>query len=112
MLRGSIVSYASEVKYDLLGVADGPVVNEQAALEMAEGARRVLGSDVGLALTGVAGPDRAGRHAGRHVVRRPSSMPDGSTSTTLRLPGQREQMRQFSVISSLDLLRRRMIAGD
>ena len=35
---------------------------------------------------------------------------DGSTSTTLRLPGQREQMRQFSVISSLDLLRRRLIA--
>ena len=56
VLRGSIVSYASEVKRDLLGVGDGPVVNEQAALEMADGARRVLGSDVGLALTGVAGP--------------------------------------------------------
>ena len=56
VLRGSIVSYASEVKHELLGVGDGPVVSEQAALEMAEGARRVLGSDVGLALTGVAGP--------------------------------------------------------
>ncbi len=70
VLRGSIVSYASEVKYDLLGVGLGPVVNEQAALEMAEGARRVLGSDVGLALTGVAGPaEQDGMPAG-HVVRR------------------------------------------
>ncbi|HWM21816.1 MAG TPA: CinA family nicotinamide mononucleotide deamidase-related protein, partial [Ilumatobacteraceae bacterium] len=49
VLRGSIVSYASEVKRQLLGVGDGPVVSEEAALEMAEGARRVLGSDVGLA---------------------------------------------------------------
>ena len=56
MLRGSIVSYASEVKFDLLDVPTGPVVSEQAALQMAEGARRVLGADVGLALTGVAGP--------------------------------------------------------
>ena len=56
MLRGSLVTYASDVKFDLLGVTPGPVVTEEAALEMAEGACRVLGADVGLALTGVAGP--------------------------------------------------------
>jgi nicotinamide-nucleotide amidase len=107
VLRGSIVSYASEVKRDLLGVGDGPVVNEQAALEMAEGARRVLGSDVGLALTGVAGPaEQDGMPVGTLCVAIVDT--EGSTSTTLRLPGEREQMRQFSVISSLDLLRRRL----
>jgi nicotinamide-nucleotide amidase len=111
VLRGSIVSYASEVKHELLGVDAGPVVSEQAALEMAEGARRVLGSDVGLALTGVAGPaEQDGMPVGTLCIAIVDA--DGSTSTTLRLPGQREQMRQFSVISSLDLLRRRMIAGD
>jgi nicotinamide-nucleotide amidase len=111
VLRGSIVSYASEVKYELLGVGDGPVVNEQAALEMAEGARRVLGSDVGLALTGVAGPaEQDGVAVGTLCVGIVDA--NGSTSTTLRLPGQREQMRQFAVISSLDLLRRRLIARD
>jgi nicotinamide-nucleotide amidase len=109
VLRGSIVSYASEVKYDLLGVGLGPVVNEQAALEMAEGARRVLGSDVGLALTGVAGPaEQDGMPAGTLCVGIVDA--DGSTSTTLLLPGVRDQMRQFAVISSLDLLRRRLSA--
>ncbi len=54
--RGSIVSYASEVKFDLLGVPEGPVVSEDAAKAMAEGARKVLGADIGLAVTGVAGP--------------------------------------------------------
>ncbi len=56
VFRGSIVSYASEVKFDLLGVPEGPVVSEAAAAAMAAGARRVLGADVALALTGVAGP--------------------------------------------------------
>jgi nicotinamide-nucleotide amidase len=111
VLRGSIVSYASEVKYELLGVGDGPVVNEHAALEMAQGARRVLGSDIGLALTGVAGPtEQEAMPVGTLCIGIVDA--EGSTSTTLRLPGEREQMRQFSVISSLDLLRRRIVAQD
>ncbi|MEM9515816.1 MAG: CinA family nicotinamide mononucleotide deamidase-related protein, partial [Actinomycetota bacterium] len=56
VFRGSIVSYASEVKRDLLAVGDGPVVSESAARKMAHGVRDRLGADVGLALTGVAGP--------------------------------------------------------
>jgi nicotinamide-nucleotide amidase len=111
VLRGSIVSYASEVKRELLSVGDGPVVSEQAALEMAEGARRVLGSDVGMALTGVAGPaEQDGMPVGTLCVGIVDT--NGSTSTTLRLPGDREQMRQFAVISSLDVLRRRVLARD
>ena len=110
VLRGSVVSYASDVKFELLGVPDGPVVNEPTALAMAAGACRVLGADVGLGLTGVAGPTEQ------------DSMPVGTLciglvvgdqlfSTTVRLPGQRRQMREFSVISSLDLLRRTLLAG-
>jgi nicotinamide-nucleotide amidase len=56
-LRGGVVAYASEVKHDLLGVRPGPVVSEEAARDMAAGAARVLGADIGLALTGVGGPD-------------------------------------------------------
>jgi nicotinamide-nucleotide amidase len=104
VLRGSIVSYASEVKFDLLGVEPGPVVSEQAALQMAHGARSTLGADIGLALTGVAGPTEQDQMpVGTLCVA--IAGPDGSLTKTLRLPGQREQMRQFSVISSLDLLR-------
>ncbi len=63
--RGSVVSYASEVKYDVLGVPEGPVVSEEAARAMAEGAQRVLGADVGLSITGVAGPaEQDGQTAG------------------------------------------------
>lgn len=106
VLRGSIVSYASEVKFDLLGVTPGPVVNEHVAVEMALGAKRVLGSDVALALTGVAGPtDQDGMKPGTLCVA--LAMPDGSThARTLQLPGVRDQMRQLSVISALDFLRR------
>ena len=105
VLRGSIVSYATEVKRSVLGVSDGPVVTEEAALEMARGARRVLNADVGLALTGVAGPaEQDGMPVGTLCVG--LVWPDGELTRTLRLPGQREQMRQMSVISSLDLLRR------
>ena len=104
VLRGSIVSYASDVKFDLLGVEPGPVVSEEAALQMAEGARTCLGSDLGLALTGVAGPtEQDAMPVGTLCVG--ISGPRGSMTRTLRLPGQREQMRQFSVISALDLLR-------
>ncbi len=110
VLRGSIVSYASEVKFDLLGVDRGPVVNERTAGQMAAGACRVLGSDVGLALTGVAGPsEQDGMPVGTLCVG--IAIGGTVTTSTLRLPGQREQMRQISVISSLDLLRRALIAS-
>jgi len=108
VFRGSIVSYSTEVKQQVLGVADGPVVSETAALAMAHGARAVLGADVGLALTGVAGPaEQDGMPAGTLCVG--LVWPEGESTRTLRLPGLREQMRQFSVISSLDLLRRTLL---
>src|SRR5262249_56046218 len=49
--KGSIVSYASDVKFDLLGVPEGPVVSAAAAEAMATGARRVLPADLRLPLT-------------------------------------------------------------
>lgn len=68
VFRGGVISYASEVKFDLLGVEEGAVVTEAAAAAMAQGARRVIGADVGVAVTGVAGPDEqeAARRHGVH----------------------------------------------
>ena len=111
VLRGSVVSYASEVKFDLLDVPRGPVVSEDAAVAMAEGARRVLGADVALSLTGVAGPaEQDGQPVGTLCIA--VAMNGRSTvSTTLRMPGQRDQMRQMSVISSLDFLRKILLVG-
>jgi nicotinamide-nucleotide amidase len=110
VFRGCIVSYASEVKFDLLGVTPGPVVSEAAAAEMATGARTALGSDVALALTGVAGPDEQdGMPVGTLCIG--LAIGDDVRTTTTRLPGQREQMRQMSVITALDFLRRTLLAS-
>jgi nicotinamide-nucleotide amidase len=111
VFRGSIVSYASDVKFQLLGVDRGPVVSERAAGQMAEGARRVLGADVGLSLTGVAGPtEQDGMPVGTLCVG--IALPTSTNTRTLRVSGVRDQMRQMSVISSLDLLRRQLLASE
>jgi nicotinamide-nucleotide amidase len=109
--KGGVVAYDSQVKFDVLGVPVGPVVTEAAAAAMAEGARRVTGSDVGLGVTGVAGPDdqegvRPGTvFVGLALPGRPAE------SRELRLPGDRERVRQYGAISALDLLRRTLDAS-
>ena len=108
VLRGAVVSYASEVKFDVLGVTNGPVVSPEAAVEMAVGAQRVLGAEVALSLTGVAGPaEQEGQRAGTLCIG--VALPNGVTaSSVVQLPGARDQMRQLSVISALDFLRRQL----
>jgi len=61
-LRGAIVAYANEIKTSILGVGEDLLaahgaVSAQVAVAMADGARRRLGTDVAVAVTGVAGPD-------------------------------------------------------
>ncbi len=106
--RGGVVSYASDVKFSVLGVPEGPVVSEEAAIAMAVGAAKVLGADVGLSVTGVAGPDEQdGQPVGTvfYGIAR-----NGVTEAVAgRLPGDRDRVRQFSAISLMDLLRRRLL---
>jgi nicotinamide-nucleotide amidase len=104
--RGSVVSYATDVKQSVLGVPVGPVVSEEAARAMAEGAVKVLGSDVGLAITGVAGPDlQEGQPPGTVFVG--LAAPGRETeSFGFRVPGDRDRVRQYATIAALDLLRR------
>jgi nicotinamide-nucleotide amidase len=108
--RGGVVAYASEMKFDVLGVPAGPVVTEAAAAAMAEGARKVTGADVGLGITGVAGPDdQEGVAPGNLFVG--LALPDRPTEARqLRVPGDRERVRQYGAISALDLLRRALDA--
>jgi PncC family amidohydrolase len=94
-----------------LGVPEGPVVSEEAACAMAEGAAKALGADVGLGVTGVAGPaEQEGQPVGTVFM---AVTLDGDTQCVqVRLPGQRDQVRQFACISLLDFLRRRMLARE
>ena len=102
---GGVVSYASRVKFDLLGVPEGPVVSAESAGAMARGVAGALGSEVGLAVTGVAGPEPQDGEApgtvfvGLHL--------DGAVTTTrLQLVGDRTRVRNYTTISALDVLRR------
>ena len=109
VFRGSVVSYASAVKFDVLGVPEGPVVSLEAAAAMAAGARRVLGADVGVGVTGVAGPDeQEGQPVGTVFVGidlGPAGGDAGPTAFHVPLFGGRLQIRQFAVITAMNALR-------
>jgi nicotinamide-nucleotide amidase len=106
--RGSVVSYASEVKFAVLGVPEGPVVSDAAAQAMADGARRVLGSDVGLSITGVAGPDTQDDQPPGTVFVGLSRDGHATESFGFNVPGDRDRVRQYATIAALDLLRRQV----
>ncbi len=106
--RGTIGAYASDVKRDVLGVTAELVVSEESAVQMAVGAQRVLGADVGIAVTGVAGPTEQENRAVGTVcfgIALPGHEP---FAVTTRLPGDRERIRQFATISLLNLVRQRL----
>jgi PncC family amidohydrolase len=101
------VAYHSRAKHDVLGLPEGPVVSEAAARAMAEGTARVLGADVGLAFTGVAGPESQEGVAPGTVFIALST--DASTRIIrVELPGDRERVRQHAAMAALDLLRRHL----
>jgi nicotinamide-nucleotide amidase len=106
--RGAIVAYDSEVKYDLLDVPEGPVVSQEAAEAMARGAAKALGADVGIAVTGVAGPtEQEGQPVG--TVWMGIALDGAVEALTTRLPGSRQHVRQFATITLLNLLRLRLL---
>jgi PncC family amidohydrolase len=113
---GGVVSYDSAVKHGVLGVPEGPVVTEAAARAMAEGVRALLGADVAVAATGVAGPaEQEGRPPGTvclAVVLGDPAAGGVVDAMAVRLPGGRTQVRQFTVISLLGLLRRHLLEWD
>jgi nicotinamide-nucleotide amidase len=109
-VRGSIIAYAPEVKIGLLGVspetiAGAGVVSQACAREMAAGARRTLGTDLGLAVTGAAGPQT---HGDRPVGTVWIALDAGEVAHAFgtRLPGDREMVRRRTELAALDLLRR------
>ena len=107
VFRGAVVSYASEVKFDLLDVPVGPVVSIEAAKAMALGVRKRLGADVGVAATGVAGPaEQEGHPPG--TVFLGLAYADHVEALRVRLPGDRRRIREYAVISVLNLLRLRI----
>jgi nicotinamide-nucleotide amidase len=108
VFRGAVASYSTDVKRDMLGVTAEHVVSAECAIQMAEGVQRVLGCDVAVSTTGVAGPEEQdGQPVG--TVWFGIAVPGHDTeAVSTRLPGDRERIRQFSTISLLNLLRLRL----
>ncbi len=110
VVRGGVVAYASDVKASVLGV-DRRVLTAQGAVsaavaeQLAQGVRSVLGCDVGLATTGVAGPGPAdGASAG--TVFLAVAGPWGILVEQHALTGDRDRVRAASVEAVLALLSR------
>lgn len=110
VFRGGLVSYASDVKFDLLEVPEGPVVSEEAVTAMARGAAKLLGADCAIAVTGVAGPDPLdGEDPGTVWM---ATLVNGEVEATrVKFPFDRERTRQFTTVSILNNLRMRVLAG-
>ena len=111
VLIGGIVSYASEVKYDLLNVPNGPVVTPDCARAMAEGVREALKADVGISTTGVAGPaEQEGQPVG--TVHLGIAFGDHVEAQSTQLPGDRARVREYGVISLLNFVRLKILGRD
>ena len=101
--RGGIVAYQEPVKFDVLGVPEGPVVTPECAEQMARGARVLLGADVAVSATGVGGPDPSeGRPPGTVFVA--VATPDDVTVRELSLDGGPDQVLDGTVTRCLMLL--------
>lgn len=110
VVRGGVVSYATDVKASVLGVDAGLLrargaVDADVAVAMAEGVRSLLGADLAVATTGVAGPDPAdGQPVGTVFVA--VAGPGGTAVERHALSGDRAAVRSASVAAALDLVDR------
>ncbi|MCR8907463.1 MULTISPECIES: CinA family protein [Atopobiaceae] len=112
VVRGGVVSYAIDVKRAVLGVADEVfedpargAVSPECAEQMARGARFVLGCDLAVSVTGIAGP--GGEEPGKPVgtVWLGLSGPAGERSALLALEGDRAAVRRAAAREAVALLR-------
>ena len=119
---GGVVAYANAAKEALLGVpaetlrAHG-AVSEPVARALAEGARRTLGADYGIGITGVAGPGGGteAKPVGTVHVAIAGPATDGASTVThreVRFPGDRARVRWQTSQLALELLRRELLRSE
>jgi nicotinamide-nucleotide amidase len=111
-VMGGVVSYSNEAKVQLLGVDPALIethgaVSEQVAEAMAAGALQRFGADTAVAITGIAGPGGGTPEKPVGTVCFTVQLADGATDTrTLRLPGNRSDIRERSTTVAMHMLRR------
>lgn len=108
VLQGGIVAYNNTVKHRLLGVSADTLaargaVDSDTAKQMATGVRDRLDADIGIATTGVAGPEPSeGKAVG--IVFIALSTVDDTVAKLLRFDGTRQHIREATVAASLQLV--------
>ena len=110
------ITYANEAKMKLLGVKEETLdnfgaVSELAAKEMAEGAKRVSGSDIAVSVTGIAGPTGGSEEKPVGLVYIGVSDKNGTEVFRFVQHGDRERVRNKSALCALDIIRRRIQNG-
>lgn len=113
VVRGGVVAYADDVKRDVLGVpadvlAAHGAVSAQVALAMAGGVRRSLRADLGIAVTGIAGPDGGTSEKPVGLVYVAIAGPDGSEVERHQWPGDRSSNKRDSARAALELVERHL----
>jgi nicotinamide-nucleotide amidase len=111
MFVGGLVTYDDRLKVDMLGVPRDLLerhgaVSAETAAAMAGGVRSALGADIGVSVTGVAGPGGGTPQKPVGLVFVHVETPDLSHGVELHLPGNREAVRRRSAASALHLVRR------
>lgn len=107
----SVVTYSNESKEKLLGVRaqtlhDFGAVSRETAIEMAQGIRRASGSDVGLSVTGIAGPGGGSREKPVGLVFIAIDGSKGCFCRKCNFSGSRDRIRNLAATTALDMLRR------
>ncbi len=113
-VQGGVVAYANDVKTSALGVPAEEIeqhgaVSEPVARAMAEGARARTGADIGVAITGIAGPGGGSpdKPVGTVFV---AVATDRSEVRQFLFPGDRVMVRTFAASAALDMVRRHLMA--
>jgi nicotinamide-nucleotide amidase len=111
----AVVAYSNAAKVSLLGVREADIaahgaVSEVVAVAMAEGVRRLAGVDVGVGITGIAGPTGGSESKPVGTVCLAVAHPDGpAVVKTNRYPGERTYVKAFASLGAIDLVRRVLV---
>lgn len=109
VFAGGVISYANEVKRDVLGVpetilAEKGAVSSECAAAMAGGVRKLLNADVAVSLTGIAGPGGGSEEKPVGLVWFGIATADGVRTERAIFPGNRAQVRSAAVAHALGML--------
>jgi nicotinamide-nucleotide amidase len=109
-LRAGVVAYANEAKASFLGVSPDLIerqgaVSSEVAVAMATGMRRKAGSDLAMAVTGIAGPSGGSADKPVGTVFLALADTSGCRSQELHLAGSREQVRTVTAAHALNMIR-------